>query len=133
MGEPLFTISARYNKKNSSKCELYEDFVVLTTFCEGGWMPIYDNKTRKIPLSDIQRVVISTNSGGIFTHHPNAVHFVTRDCVRTLDDMFRDPKFTSADYIDQGVQQFCAQSKQDLAEKIGVAAQMKAYIENHNR
>ena len=129
MSEPLIVLEARYNKRNTSRCELYPDRVVLSTQCSGGLIPVYANKTRVIPIAEITRVVISNGGTGFFVHHPNAVHFVTKDSRRTLDEMFRDQRFTSADYIDEGVQQFCPQSAADLTEKIGLAAKIKAYIE----
>ena len=132
MEKPLLVLEAQYNRRNSSRCELYSDRVVLTTTCTGGLLPVYGNRTRVIPISEIRKVVISTGGTGVFVHHPNAVHFVTRGSKRTLDDMFRDQRFHSADYIDEGVQQFCPKSSADLTEKIGLALQMKGYIERMN-
>lgn len=129
MEEPILVLRAQYNKKNASKCELYADRVVLTTECTGGLMPIYANKTREIPLGEISRVVISTGGTGFFVHHPNAIHFITKNSRRTLDELFRDPRFHASQYIDEGVQQFCPASDTDLKEKIALAAQIKAYIE----
>ncbi len=129
METPLITLHAQYNKHNSSTCELYPDRVVLITRCTGGLLPVYANKTREIPLEEISRVIISNGGTGYFASHPNAIHFVVRGATRTLDDMFRDRRFTSASYIDEGVQQFCAKNQSDLAEKIGVAARIKDYIE----
>lgn len=129
MNEPLIVLDARYNKRNTSRCELYQDRVVLSTRCTGGLMPIYGNKTRTIPIDDITQVVISNGGMGFFVHHPNAIHFMTRESRRTLDELFRDRRFGSADYIDEGVQQFCPQSAADLTEKIGLASQIKDYIE----
>lgn len=129
MNEPLIVLDARYNKRNTSRCELYQDRVVLSTSCTGGLMPIYGNKTRTIPIDDITQVVISNGGMGFFVHHPNAIHFMTRESRRTLDELFRDRRFGSADYIDEGVQQFCPQSAADLTEKIGLASQIKDYIE----
>lgn len=130
MSEPLIVLEARYNKRNTSRCELYPDRVVLSTSCTGGFVPVYGNKTRTIPIADITRVVISNGGTGFFVHHPNAIHFMTRESRRTLDELFRDQRFSSADYIDEGVQQFCPQSAADLTEKIGLASQIKAYIES---
>ena len=130
MEKPLIVLSAQYNKHNSSTCELYSDRVVLSTRCTGGFLPVYANKTREIPLEEISRVIISNGGTGFFVHHPNAVHFVVRGHKRTLDDMFRDRRFTSASYIDEGVQQFCPTSPQDLAEKIGIASRIKEYVDN---
>ncbi|MBQ8954811.1 MAG: hypothetical protein IJ048_11930 [Clostridia bacterium] len=131
METPLLVLEAQYNKHNASKCELYADRVVLTTACTGGLLPVYANKTRVIPLDEIRKVVVSTGGTGFFIHHPNAVHFVVKNSTRTLDDMFRDQRFHSADYIDEGVQQFCPKSSADLTEKIGIAMRMKGYIERH--
>ena len=133
MNEPLIVLEARYNKRNSSRCELYPDRVVLSTQCTGGLVPVYGNRTRTIPLTEITKVVISNGGTGFFVHHPNAIHFMTRDSQRTLDELFRDARVTSADYIDEGVQQFCPQSAADLTEKIGLASQIKAYIEDAQR
>ena len=132
MEKPLLVLEAQYNKHNLSKCELYADRVVLTTACTGGFLPVYANRTRVIPLDEIRKVVISTGGTGFFIHHPNAVHFVVEGSKRTLDDMFRDQRFHSADYIDEGVQQFCPTSPTDLTEKIGIALKMKGYIERAN-
>ena len=129
MEQPLFTLDAHYNRKNHAKCQLYADRVVLTTRSESRLMPVYGNKTRVIPLKDIKRVVISSGGMGFFARHPNAIHFITQPSARTLDDMLRDQRFHSADYIDEGVQQFCPVSQADLTEKLAVAAQIKAYIE----
>lgn len=130
MSEPLIVLEARYNKRNTSKCELYPDRVVLSTQCAGGLVPVYGNKTRTIRIADITQVVISNGGTGFFVHHPNAIHFMTKESQRTLDELFRDQRFPSANYIDEGVQQFCPQSAADLTEKIGLASQIKAYIEN---
>ena len=132
MDTPLLVLEARYNRHNLSRCELYEDHILLTTACTGGILPVYANRTRVIPLSEIQKVVISQGGTGFFIHHPNAVHFVVRGSKRTLDDMFRDQHFHSADYIDEGVQQFCPTSADDLTEKTGIAMKMKEYIERAN-
>ena len=129
MEQPLITLEAHYNKKNDSRCELYTDRVVLTTASESWLMPVYANKTRVIPLNEIRQVVISSGGMGFFAKHPNAIHFITRDSSRTLDYMLRDQRFHSAEYIDEGVQQFCPTSQADLTEKLGIAAQIKAYID----
>ncbi len=131
MEEPMIVLQAQYNRKNRSKCELYADRVVLTTECDGGLMPVYANKTREIPLEEISRVVISTGGTGFFVHHPNAIHFITKNSRRTLDELFRDPRFHASQYIDEGVQQFCPASQADLTEKLSLAARIKAYIEEN--
>ncbi|MBQ9196192.1 MAG: hypothetical protein IJ157_03025 [Clostridia bacterium] len=129
MEQPLIVLKAQYNRKNRSQCELYADRVELSTFSESRLMPVYGNKTRVIPLKDIRRVVISSGGMGFFAKHPNAIHFIVGDASRTLDDMLRDQRFHSADYIDEGVQQFCPDSQADLTEKLAVAARIKDYIE----
>jgi len=132
MEEPLFVLAAQYNKRNSSRCEVYADRVVLSTQTTSRLTPVYANRTRTIPLKDIRRVVISSGGLGFFSKHPNAIHFIVGDSARTLDQMLRDPRFHSADYIDEGVQQFCAKSAQELTEKVALAGQIKQYIEEAN-
>ncbi|GEM_PF-2590360 len=131
MESPILVLEARYNRYNLAKCELYPDRVVLSTECTGGFFPVYENKTREIPFSEISRVIISNGGLGFFAHHPNAVHFVLKRHSRTLDEMFRDRRFSSASYIDEGVQQFCAKTQAELTEKIALAARIRDYIESH--
>ena len=132
MSEPLLVIKARYNKHNESMCALYEDRVELSTACTGGLIGVYDNRTRVIPIGDIVKVEISQGGMGFFIHQPNAVHFIVKGAARTLAQMFRDRSFTSRQYIDEGVQQFCPTSAQDLTEKAMTAYRMKSYIEAAN-
>ncbi|MBQ9326358.1 MAG: hypothetical protein IJ246_11365 [Clostridia bacterium] len=129
MEEAVLTLHAQYNKRNMSECRVYSDRVEMETKCTGGLLPVYKNATRVIYFSEIVRVVISSSTTGFFAHHPNAIHFITGEGQRTLDTLFRDPKFLSRDYIDEGVQQFCAANAQDLTEKIALASRIKAYIE----
>ena len=128
--KPLMVLRARYNRKNYSSCELFSDHLLLTTVCESRWMAVYENREREILFQDIERVVISSGGLGFFAKHPNAVHFIHKGSKRTLDEMLRDPKFTSADYILEGVQQFCPESQEELTEKIALASKMKDYIEH---
>ena len=129
METPLLVLEAHYNKKNSSRCALYPDRVVLSTQSSSRLMAIYANRSRQIPLRDIEKVVISSGGMGFFARHPNAIHFIVKGSRRTLDDMLRDPKFHSSDYIDEGVQQFCPHSQQELTEQISLATRIKDYIE----
>ncbi|MBQ8081043.1 MAG: hypothetical protein IJ240_04000 [Clostridia bacterium] len=133
--KPLIVLEAHYNKRNHSRCELYPDRLELFTESTGGLLPIYENKARTIPLRDIRRTVIS-NGGmgfmGFLSHHPNAIHFITRPDQRPLDDLFRDAAFKSASYIDEGVQQFCAKTNAELTEKLAVATRIRDYIEQYN-
>ncbi len=131
MEAPLIVLKAEFNKYNRSRCELYPDRVVLTTECTGGFLPVYANKAREIPLSEISRVVISNGGLSYFARHPNAIRFIQRGHTRTLDELFRDRRFSSASYIDEGVQQFCAKTQAELTEKISAAARIRDYIENH--
>ena len=133
METPLITLEASYNKHNTSSCQLYPDRIVLTTQCTGGFLPVYENKTRTIPLDQVLRVVISNGGMRFFAHHPNAIHFITQESARSLDTLFRDRRFSSADYIDEGVQQFCPKTEAELTEKIGIATRIKEYIETYKR
>jgi len=133
METPLMVLEAHYNKKNSSRCALYPDRVVLSTQSTSRLMAIYANRSREIPLRDIEKVVISSGGMGFFARHPNAIHFIVKGSRRTLDDMLRDPKFHSSDYIDEGVQQFCPHSQQELTEQIALATRIKDYIEQEKK
>lgn len=125
---PLFVLASALNRKNRARCEVYEDRVVLETVGEG-FFPVYDVRTRVIPLSEIRRVHISVGGVKLLVHHPNCIHFVTDESRRSVDDMFRDGAFRSHQYIDEGVHQLSPKSEEELKEKLAVAQQIKAFIE----
>ncbi len=127
--EPLFVLTSAINRKNRARCEVYEDRVVLETVGEG-FFPVYDVKSRVIPIGEIRRVAISVGGVKLLVHHPNCIHFVTDASARTVDDMFRDSAFRSHQYIDEGVHQFSPKSEEELKEKLAVAERIKDYIES---
>lgn len=127
--EPLFVLTSALNRKNRARCEVYEDRVVLSTEGEG-FFPVYDVRTRVIPIGEIRRVAISVGGVRLLVHHPNCIHFVTEASARTADDLFRDTAFRSHQYIDEGVHQFSPKTEEELKEKLAVAEQIKAYIES---
>ncbi len=129
MSEPLYMLTGSVNKHNHNRCEVYEDRVVLSTVCDGGMFPVYENAAREIPFSDIERVVVSKGGVKLITHHPNCIHFVVRGSRRTVDQMYRDRSFHACDYIREGVHQLTPKSEAELDEKIEIARNIKRYIE----
>ncbi len=132
MEAPIYTLESSVNKRNRARCELYRDRVVIRTECDGGLMPIYENRSREIPLPEIRRVVISKGGVKLITHHPNCIHFVTKADSRTVDEMYRDRTFHANDYLDEGVFQLAPKSESELDEKLEIARKIKEYIEQAN-
>ncbi|MDY5730945.1 MAG: hypothetical protein SPL05_05350 [Eubacteriales bacterium] len=129
MKQKLFEIVAHYNAKNHAVCTLYEDHIVLATQSSARFFPVYDTVQRVIPLSDIERVEISVAGIKLFASKPNAIHFVCKGATRTLGQMYRDRAFPARNYIQEGVQQFCPNSEQDLQDKVYIAKKIKEHIE----
>ena len=126
-----YVLTSSVNKRNHARCEVYEDRVVLTTECTGGLLPVYENASRTILFSEIDRVILS--KGGIhrlITHHPNCIHFVVHGSKRNVDDMYRDPAFHASDYIGEGVFQLSPKSEPELDEKMDTAKAIKKLIED---
>ena len=130
MSEPIFVLNSAVNKHNHARCVVYEDRVILTTECTGGFFPVYDNAEREILFSEIEQVIISKGGVRLFAHHPNCIHFVVRGANRTVDSMFRDPRFNASDYIREGVFQLAPKTESELEEKLETARDIKRYIEN---
>ena len=130
MNEPIFVLNSEVNKRNRARCEVFEDRVVLTTECTGGFMPVYDNAEREILFSEIEEVIISKGGIKLFAHHPNCIHFKVHGASRTVDSMYRDRSFRASDYIDEGVFQLAPKSEAELEQKLDTAKEIKRYIEN---
>ena len=129
MDEELYRIEAHINRHNHAVCILYPDRVVLQNRCDGGLMPVFDNRERSIPLQEITGVVVSKGGVRLIVHHPNCIQFRTVQNKRTVDDLFRDRSFHSSEYIDEGVCQLAPKTEAELDEKLETARRIKAYIE----
>ena len=126
--EPVFVMTSSINRRNHAKCEVYEDRVVLSTACDGGLMPVYENKSRTICFSELREVIVSKGGVKLITHHPNALHFVTKDSTRTVDSMYRDRGFHASDYLREGVFQLAPKSEAELEEKIQTAREIQRFV-----
>ena len=129
MDEPIYVMKSEINKYNHASCEVYEDRIVLTNSCDGGLFPVYENTSRTIPLSDIEKVVISKGGIHLIMHHPNCIHFVVHGSTRTVDSMFRDRAFHASDYISEGVFQLSPKSETDLDARLDQAKEIKRFID----
>ncbi len=130
MEQPLYTLTSSVNRHNHARCEVYADRVVLSTACDGGLFPVYENAERVIPIADLEKVVVSRGGVRLFAHHPNCIHFVVRGARRTVDQMYRDRAFHASDYLGEGVFQLAPKSEAELEEKLGVARDIRRYIES---
>ena len=133
MEEEICRIEAQINKKNRAACILYPDRVVIRNHCDGGLMPVFDNRERVIPLDRILSVVISKGGVRLLVHHPNCIQFRTDKNVRTVDELFRDRSFHTSEYIDEGVCQFAPRTEEELEQKLETARRIKEYIESYQR
>ncbi len=127
--EPIYVMTSSVNKRNHARLEVYEDRVVISTECEGGLMPVYDNATCTILFSELEKVLISRGGVKFFAHHPNCLHFVVKGHTRTVDDMYRDRAFHASDYLAEGVFQFAPKTETELDEKVQTARDIVRYIE----
>ena len=127
--EPVFTLTSSINKKNHARCEVYEDRVILSTHCDGGWMPVYENRERTILFTELQKVIVSRGGVKIIAHHPNAIHFVVKGSTRNIDSLYRDRSIHASDYLQEGIFQLAPKTQEELEEKIQAAKEIQKYIQ----